>query len=454
MKSKIKNISFKINLFLLLCAFSLNGGILEIISSKKFQKYPNGINYLLKNVHLKYGLYNVKCDTAKVYNNYNNADLFGHVVIYDNLRSISSKRAKIIRSTYDNNHKIYLEKSVKIDQDSIQIRAQEGKFYNKQQAINLSDSARAIFFKHPTYLRAENLTYNYQSKFIFAGKIAYLKTLYNSKLFDLRTKNIKFLKEEEKLLIPNPFHLKVFDISSETITQFKDLTGFLVYELLFNKAGREAKLKYGLEGLKATYYQKEAKAEILGDFHFFKLDSLTGDSLNIYSDKAIFWLDKEIINLDQNVLFIKDSLRASSENAIYQKAKNRIIMLNNPKILLAENYLKGDTIKIVLGEKSFQLKSLEIVNNVQIEQKVVNSNYQKPVFNQLKGKSCRVLFKNNQLDKLTLAKEAKAIYYLDQNKTRGSNYLTGDTLKVWFEQGKINNIEMIGGAEGRFSPSK
>jgi len=47
---------------------------------------------------------------------------------------------------------------------------------------------------------------------------------------------------------------------------------------------------------------------------------------------------------------------------------------------------------------------------------------------------------------------ASSKYFLNQDADQGSNYSTSDSIYVFFKSGKLDSIEIIGGAEGIYYP--
>jgi hypothetical protein len=73
--------------------------------------------------------------------------------------------------------------------------------------------------------------------------------------------------------------------------------------------------------------------------------------------------------------------------------------------------------------------------------------------NILKGKEIELFIEHKKPQMIVSKINAISIYYLEEDGAdQGTNFATSDTIFIYFKQGELDSIDIIGGSEGVFYP--
>jgi len=74
--------------------------------------------------------------------------------------------------------------------------------------------------------------------------------------------------------------------------------------------------------------------------------------------------------------------------------------------------------------------------------------------NVLKGKTIDFFIEDKKPKFIVARDNASSIYYMeDDGVDQGNNYATSDTIFIYFKEGELDSIDIIGGSQGVFYPS-
>jgi len=150
-----------------------------------------------------------------------------------------------------------------------------------------------------------------------------------------------------------------------------------------------------------------------------------------------------------SVTIRQGDLVAACDSAKYDIDHEKIHLKVDPIAWQAESEMKGNTIDLVLD--SLILTSIFIDGEAQIKSlsDSVNKSY-----DYLRGKTIEVMLEQNKPHLITARDNASSIYLLKDKEVRqGTNSASSDSIIIFFEEGVMDSIEIIGGAEGKFYPA-
>ena len=119
----------------------------------------------------------------------------------------------------------------------------------------------------------------------------------------------------------------------------------------------------------------------------------------------------------------------------------------NPKAWFDKSELTGSIIKAKFD--STDLKHIEVTGKAQAKTLKDSSETE---YNILKGKRIE-FFIEEKKPKLVIARDnATSLYYLSEQNDSGINYSTSDSIFVFFKEGELDSIQIMGGAQGTYYP--
>jgi hypothetical protein len=129
--------------------------------------------------------------------------------------------------------------------------------------------------------------------------------------------------------------------------------------------------------------------------------------------------------------------------------EEKIYLRIKPVAWQEQNEMTGAVINL-------ELDSLEI-KDIFIHQKAHLKSLADSVstkYNHLRGKSIQVSLLDRRPYRITARNNASSVYYLkDEENDQGINSASSDSIIIFFEQGEVDSIAIIGGVEGIFYPS-
>ena len=121
----------------------------------------------------------------------------------------------------------------------------------------------------------------------------------------------------------------------------------------------------------------------------------------------------------------------------------------NPYVVFEENELKGDFIKTIFD--SLEIKIINVFGNAIARN---HSDSLNTKTNVLKGKAIDFYIENKKPKTIIAKTNASSVYYMEENGVdQGNNYATSDTIYIYFKEGELDSIDIIGGSQGIFYPA-
>ncbi|MCX7761609.1 MAG: hypothetical protein N2252_02080 [Candidatus Kryptonium sp.] len=157
-----------------------------------------------------------------------------------------------------------------------------------------------------------------------------------------------------------------------------------------------------------------------------------------------------------SVMIVRGNLSAVCGDVFYYDKKDLIILWRNPIIWYENSQISGDSIVVMLKDR--KLDEVLIYGSA-FAIDPADSAYPER-FNQLKGKTMRIKFRDGEIDELYVEKNAMSLYYIfetneaNERKPNGVNFVSGDSVWIKFKDGKMHRIKIVGGIEGVYYPEE
>ncbi len=182
--------------------------------------------------------------------------------------------------------------------------------------------------------------------------------------------------------------------------------------------------------------------------HFTRVDSANGDSLQVWAEKLEYFGDPFNNTLATNNVSIKqNNFKAKCDSFWYFIKTEKSILKGKPNVWFDKSELTGDIVNATFD--STAIKNIYIVGNAVAKTMKESSTTD---FNILTGKSIEFFIKDRQPQIIKARNNASSIYFLEDETESGSNYSTSDSIFVYFKQGVLDSINILGGAQGTYYP--
>ncbi len=202
-------------------------------------------------------------------------------------------------------------------------------------------------------------------------------------------------------------------------------------------------------GDSGSYNAIAQRAVVYSNARLLRVDSVSQDSFNVTAYRLTYYSDTltRAVAVD-SVVIIQGSLRASSDSAVYFPDDQVTYLHENPFVWYENNELEGEMIVAIFD--SMKLRALEVTGDAEARS-VIDSSDSKT--NILQGKSIKFEIENKKPKRIIALENAVSIYYLQKDGVdEGNNFATSDTIFIYFKEGELDSIDIIGGSEGIFYP--
>ncbi|HLU85600.1 MAG TPA: OstA-like protein [Vicingaceae bacterium] len=171
------------------------------------------------------------------------------------------------------------------------------------------------------------------------------------------------------------------------------------------------------------------------------IDSLTSDTLKSDTLRNLLAY--------HDVKFFKTDMQGKADSVVYNFADSTVNFYTLPVIWSEENQLTADFIYLQMANK--KIDAIYMDDNAFIISKA-DSIY--PHYNQVKGNNMIGFFREKQLYKINVMKQAETIYFAkdDDNKYIGVNKATGNNMLIFLEDNTLKSLTFIKDPEGTFYP--
>jgi hypothetical protein len=145
----------------------------------------------------------------------------------------------------------------------------------------------------------------------------------------------------------------------------------------------------------------------------------------------------------------RSDFSARCGEATYFHRGDRIVLRNQPVVWHSENQVSGDSVVI-----HTERRKLSMVHVIGRSMAVSRADSTLPSrFDQLSSREIMLRFANGKVSQIDAEHNATSLYYLfDGVQPNGVNRSSGDRIVLEFQGGKIDQIRILGGVEGRYFP--
>jgi lipopolysaccharide export system protein LptA len=184
---------------------------------------------------------------------------------------------------------------------------------------------------------------------------------------------------------------------------------------------------------------------ITGNARFEQNDNSENDTLIITANQFnYFGIDpKRAIAID-SVRIRKGEVMAECDSATYLVSEEIVKLRVKPLAWQGASEMKGQTIDLKLD--SLKIKEIFLTEDAYVKS-LADTLREK--YNHLQAKSIQVSMKDRQPYRVIARRNARSIYLLEEE---GTNSASSDSIIVFFKNGEMDSIAIIGGSEGTFYP--
>ncbi len=201
---------------------------------------------------------------------------------------------------------------------------------------------------------------------------------------------------------------------------------------------------------RGEYRPEEHLAFVEQQAHFMQVDSTESDTLHIFAHRlAYYFRPQRVAIASQQVRVLQNNMEATCDSIIYRLEDSTAVLRVQPVARQEGNQLMGEAIMLHLTGN--RVRQITVRGNKAHAVSVADS--LQGWENQLDGKIIQLYLHKGQLDYLEAIQQASSLYYVeDKGKWVGKNTASADTIRVFFQEGKVDSIVVKGGAEGIYAP--
>ena len=444
-------------IFFFLLLFCLTGFLypqfrFRMIGGDRLRKMTDGRHFIENNVHLSYGFYGIKCDSAFTDASYERAWLYGNINLWDTLRVVQCNRADIFKK--DGKSKAYLYGNVKIDQDSIKIYGDEARFNQQFKNTVVEGSVKVEYYNYPSLLKGQYLKDDMENNEIQVRRMESVQAVDSIYKFKLFTDELFYNTARSVLKLNLPFSLLVSELAQKIPNI--DSIKYQALDSLMMIPDRENGNKTTLKASKGFYDIGKEQLDLYRNCAISMVDSV-GKTTTLLADTILFDIKKNIVKFHSNVYFSKDTLSGKCGYAEFLIDCRELKLFKEPIMNMGRDFAKGDKIKILFDEKSTTPRKITIDGSSYME------SISDPAFprerNSIKGNLLEMYFSGKKLRKIKVSGQATSVYFVKENNKKGkpasaSNFITGDTLSIILNNDGMESISIKGGSKGTYYPDK
>lgn len=305
-----------------------------------------------------------------------------------------------------------LDGQVKISTEDAVLSGQKAFYYGDREYVELIGDAK--FVDEPYVVNAGKLGYHIDKKKVIASL--------------------------EPSLIDSASTLAADSIYYYEDTQLGDARGDAV---LLNPAD-----SLSVFGDQLLYYSGKDSLLSYGNAKLLNWNA-TDTTLEIFSDSLS--LEEGFFFAWQNVKLKNGDAEGTCGQAVYMQEDDVAVMKENPILQDSDFVLTGDIFNLHM--ENGDLKSVLVPKNPHFTQEkdLADTSYT----DWLDGKEMAVEFEEKQPRKVTLVEMATSFFnIIEEEEFKGSNNVSGDTLIILLSDTSISEIDVMGGAQGKFNPAQ
>lgn len=396
------------------------------------------------NVSLTHNNLNITCNRVIQYYNLNKADLFGNVKVVQDTLTILAPQG----TYYGNESKVVCPAGATLMDPKTTLKANYGVYLFSQDLANFRGNVRITDNKSYT-ITSDELDYyrNVQKsyargnvKVVSDSSVIYSDNLVYEKLIGISTATGNVKIESDSTVITSK-KATYYEFEKKSIAEEDVKIDFLTEDAV-------------VYGNYAENYETRNYSFVKGKAILIQIESKDGktDTTFIYSEKMESFRNKpEHYIAKDSVRTIRNDFLSVSQAGYYFRdisGKGGVITLARDPVVWKENLqVSGDSIYAFFKEDVDDIYIIRSAFALQ-QNEIVNSRY-----DQISGIFMHINFFDNQVNYIQVDTNAASIYFVyDTNNPNGANRSTGDVIKLFFKEKKVDKINIFGKPEGTYFP--
>ncbi len=203
-------------------------------------------------------------------------------------------------------------------------------------------------------------------------------------------------------------------------------------------------------GDSGRYLSGTRESHVKGDARFQQIKADEADTLIITSRHLAYFgmQPKKAVAFD-SVEIRKGEVRARCDSAVYFIEDEKVWLRINPVVWQADSKMSGARVNFDMD--SLEIKEIYLTGDAKVLTPVDSLDKR---MNVLKGKSIQVSLVDKKPHLVVARNNASSIYILKEDSLdQGTNASSSDSIFIFFSEGTMDSIAIIGGIEGIFYPA-
>lgn len=396
------------------------------------------------NVSLTHNNVNITCNRVIQYYNLNKADLYGNVKVVQDTLTILAPQG----TYYGNESKVVCPAGATLMDPKTTLKANYGVYLFNQDLANFRGNVRitdnttyTITSDELDYYRGVQKSYaRGDVKVVSDSSVIYSDNLVYEKLIGVSTATGNVKIESDSTVITSR-KATYFEFEKKSIAEENVKIDFLTEDAV-------------VYGDYAENYENRNYSFVKGKAKLIQTETKEGktDTTFIYSEKMESFRNKpEHYIAKDSVKTIRNDFLSVSQSGYYFRdisGKGGVITLARDPVVWKENlqvsgdsiyaYFKEDVDDIYIIRSAFALQQNEIVSSR---------------YDQISGIFMHIKFLDNQVNYIQVDTNAASIYFVyDTNDPNGANRSTGDVIKLFFREKKVDKVNIFGKPKGTYFP--
>lgn len=208
-----------------------------------------------------------------------------------------------------------------------------------------------------------------------------------------------------------------------------------------------------ITGNRLDHFSTQQFSRVTGRPIMVQLDSSTPgsvDTLVVRSRVMESYRDsvKRLVAID-SVEIVRSDLAAIAGNVQFFTQADSMLLRQAPVVWYQQTQMTGDSINVYLRKRK-----LHLVTVMSDAFAASRSDSVRPTrFDQMSGELMRMYFAGKGLERIEVDDRATSLYHLyEDSLANGVNKTSGDHIIVFFGDGKVQAIRILGGVEGQYFP--
>lgn len=381
------------------------------------------------NVKLQHGDVKAKSETAFQYFAQNRAELMGNVIIIQN--DMTLKSPEII---YDGNTGIArTHRNIIIVDSNVTLKASRGVYNTNNYIADFEDKVEITD-------ASVTITSN--------------KAKYNRHTLESDASGNVIIDEDSARIFSDFLHYNRNSRESRNygnvIVKGKYSNVYLTGDTLINFP----KKSYTYSTGQPVFFQIDSVQKNEDGLYFpesYKKSDYKYDTLTISADtmESLSEAESEKYIFTGNVEIIKGNMYAAAFKAIYFKSNEMFFLEGNPVIWFDSTQLHADSIIVYLPDN--ELKMIHSIGNALAASRDDTLNPERK--NQIIGSSIKIFFNDKKIQQIESTGDAKSLYFMSSEQGNdGADRTSCDTVYVNFAEGKPDEVIWLGAVDGKFYP--